>query len=247
MDLNFKKTKPQRIFQIVVDQIQEAILEGRLNPGDTLPSEIKLKEMFATSRGTIREALRVLEQKGLIDIKTGVAGGAVVKQYNSDKITESFNLLVQTQDISFDHLAEFREEIEGIVTAMATEKAGKNDIEVLKEILSEAKDLLNNDKTTWQDYVEIDSRMHIALADIANNPLYTAIVKMVHESIMGSHERYSLYFSIQKYAKESISDLTAIVKAVENGQVEEAGILAKKHVKKFNRIMKETQEKPKEK
>jgi DNA-binding FadR family transcriptional regulator len=225
----------------VVDQIQDAILEGRLKPGDMLPSEIKLKEMFATSRGTIREALRVLEQKGLIDIKTGVAGGAVVKQYNSDKITESFNLLIQTQDISFDHLAEFREEIEGIVTAMAAEKAGKRDIEILNDILSEAKGLLKNSSTTWQEYVEIDSRMHIAFSEVAGNPLYSAVVKMVHESIMGSHERYSLYFSIQKYAKESIKDLTAMVKAVERGQVEEARLLAKKHVRKFNQIMKETQ------
>ena len=91
VDLQFKRTKPVRIFQSVVDQIQAAILDGRLAPGDVLPSEMKLKDMFATSRGTIREALRVLEQKGLVDIKTGVAGGAVVRAPNTEKLTEGLD------------------------------------------------------------------------------------------------------------------------------------------------------------
>ncbi len=71
----FQKAKQNRIFQDVVDQIQEAILQGRLKAGNKLPSERELQEIFQTSRGTLREALRVLEQKGLITIKTGVSGG----------------------------------------------------------------------------------------------------------------------------------------------------------------------------
>ena len=71
----FRAAKQSRIFQDIVDQIQEAILDGRFKAGDMLPSERELKEMFQTSRGTLREALRVLEQKGLIEIKLGVGGG----------------------------------------------------------------------------------------------------------------------------------------------------------------------------
>ena len=74
----FKKAKQTRVFQDVVEQVQDAILNGKLKPGSKLPPERALKDMFNTSRGTLREALRVLEQKGLIDIKLGVAGGAKI-------------------------------------------------------------------------------------------------------------------------------------------------------------------------
>ena len=60
----FQAAKQTKVFQDVVMQIQEAILDGRLKTGDTLPSERQLKGMFNISRGTLREALRVLEQKG---------------------------------------------------------------------------------------------------------------------------------------------------------------------------------------
>ena len=74
----FEAAKQTKVFQNVVEQIQEAILDGRLTTGQTLPAERELKEMFSISRGTLREALRVLEQKGLIEIRLGVNGGAVV-------------------------------------------------------------------------------------------------------------------------------------------------------------------------
>jgi len=59
----FRAAKQSRIFQDIVDQIQEAILSGSVKSGTMLPAERELKEMFETSRGTLREALRVLEQK----------------------------------------------------------------------------------------------------------------------------------------------------------------------------------------
>ena len=64
----FRVARQNRIFRDVVEQIQEAIIQGRLKVGDRLPAERELKEMLQTSRGTLREALRVLEQKGLIEI-----------------------------------------------------------------------------------------------------------------------------------------------------------------------------------
>ncbi|MBW2677983.1 MAG: FadR family transcriptional regulator, partial [Deltaproteobacteria bacterium] len=129
----FHAASQNRIFQDIVDQIQEAILEGRLQTGDILPSERDLKEMFNTSRGTLREALRVLEQKGLIEIKLGVGGGSVVKEVSVDKISESLALLIRTQRVSLNHLAEFREAVEGIIAAQAAERATPADIKQLKE------------------------------------------------------------------------------------------------------------------
>ena len=119
----FKALKPNRAFQLVVEQIEASILDGHYSPGDNLPSELQLKEMFKTSRGTVREALRVLEEKGLIEIKPGAGGGPTVKKPEHDKIIENFSLLLRFQRISFDHLAEFREMLEGQAAALAAQRA----------------------------------------------------------------------------------------------------------------------------
>jgi len=120
----------------VVEQIQEAILQGTLKPGDKLPPERKLKEMFGASRGTLREALRILEQKGFVTIRTGVAGGAVVNALTTDQITESLDLLIRYQKVSLRDLAEFRVGVEGMVAGLAVERAKREEIQYLKLLLT---------------------------------------------------------------------------------------------------------------
>ncbi len=71
----FQTARSTKVFQDVVAQIEEAILSGRIPAGETLPSERELKAMFGVSRPTLREALRVLEEKGLIEIRLGTGGG----------------------------------------------------------------------------------------------------------------------------------------------------------------------------
>ncbi len=137
MNLNFKKMVPLKSYQNVVGQIQEAICEGILKEGDRLPSEMKLKEMFDTSRGTIREALRVLEQKGLIVIKTGVNGGPTVREANTEPISDSIALLIQQQKVSLEHLAQFRTLMEGYISEQAALLAKKEDILRLEKILEQ--------------------------------------------------------------------------------------------------------------
>ena len=243
MVLKVKKLKPSRIFQHVVEQIQDAILNGNLKPGDILPSEMKLKEMFDTSRGTIREALRVLEQKGLVNIRTGVGGGAVVKALETENITESLSLFVQTQNISFDHLAEFREAIEGTVTALAAERAREKDIRKLKAILNDARLLLKNKKAGLEDFSRIDGQLHIAIAEIAGNPIFTAVLKMVHDNIMGHYERYSIFWTEEHSFHENYRDISDIVDAIDRRDSKTARSLAEHHVRKFDRMMKDADKK----
>jgi DNA-binding FadR family transcriptional regulator len=80
--MNFKKAKQNRIFQDIVDQIEGAILDDRIKPDQRLPAERDLCEQFKASRGTLREALRILEQKGLNDGKPGHA--YPIRQSNAD-------------------------------------------------------------------------------------------------------------------------------------------------------------------
>lgn len=233
----FREAKQNRIFQDVVDQIQEAILRGRLKAGNKLPAERELKEIFKTSRGTLREALRVLEQKGLIEIKTGVSGGAVVKALTTHQVSESLDLLIRYQKVSLRHLAEFREGAEGVVAGLAAQRAKKEDIKYLRSLLAEAGTNLEKGISHWDAFIRVDNRLHMALAHIAGNPVYESIFQTVYDNI---HRYYDRYLPREeKLLRENYQDLCDIVKAVEEGESTKAGLLVQDHVNRFNRVMEE--------
>jgi GntR family transcriptional repressor for pyruvate dehydrogenase complex len=232
----FQAAKQTKVFQNVVSQIQEAILEGRLKTGDTLPSERQLKDMFNISRGTLREALRVLEQKGLIEIKLGVGGGSVVKDLNADQVSEGLALLIRSQKVSLNHLAEFREEVEGIVAARAAAESSSADIHKLTVLLDEARKCIQAGPSRRDAFIEIDKSIHMALAELTKNPIYISVLHSVHENI---HRYYDEFLSMdERELQENFRDLCDLVQAVEKRQVDKARRLARDHVRRFNQYMK---------
>ena len=230
MNVKFTKPRQARIFQHIADEIQKAILDGRLKAGDQLPPEMKLKEMFDTSRGSIREALRVLEQKGLLDIKTGVAGGAIVRSPDYSQVTESLNLLVQSQKVTLNHLLEFRQEVEGTVAALAAKRATIEDLSLLKDLLKQARGLLGRAETNGDKLLEIDTKLHVGIAKISGNPVFVAVLRMVHENILNTYDWLALKSS---YALNSnFKDMEILVQAIEMKNHERARSLAQEHVRK---------------
>lgn len=231
----FQVAKQNRIFQDVVEQIQNAILRGDLNPGDTLPSERDLKDMFQTSRGTLREALRVLEQKGLVEIKLGVRGGAVVKSISADTVTDSLDLLIRMRKISLKHLAEFREDVEGVVAAMAAERATREDVSMLEALLEEARLQADAGPSHWDGFIAVDKKFHQALATIARNPIYVLLHQMVHNNIQRYYDDYLP--PDQNRLSENYSDLNQLMETVRDGNADDARKVAQRHVRRFNRYM----------
>lgn len=232
----FRKAKQARIFQDVVDQIQAAILDGRLSPGDRLPAERELGEMMGTSRGTLREALRVLEHMGLIEIRLGVGGGAMVKDPGGDQITESLAMLIRSQKVSLQHLAEFREDVEGTVAGLAARRATAKDIRHLRQLLQTARSCWETGLEKWADFVRVDEKMHMALARAAGNPVYAIILKTVHDNI---HIYYDRFLPPgENELNVNYRDLCDLVETVAGGDIEGARELARNHVRRFTRYMK---------
>jgi DNA-binding FadR family transcriptional regulator len=236
----FQTAKQTKVFQDVVEQIQQAILDGRLKTGDTLPAERELKETFNISRGTLREALRVLEQKGLIKIKLGVGGGSVVKAVDTEQISESLGLLIRSQKVSLNHLAEFREDVEGIVAAHAADKSTRGDIRKLKRLLDRAQTCVEQGISQRNAFIEIDKKIHMTLADITGNPIYSSVLHSIHDNI---HRYYDRFLSMEKRElQENLQDLRDLIQAVENRNADLAQKIAQNHVKRFNQYMKKREQ-----
>lgn len=236
MKLKAKKVKSNRRFQSIVDEVEAAILAGELHPGDQLPPELELKEMFGTGRGTVREALRVLEEKGLVEIKAGAMGGAFVREADPAKLTQHLDLLVQTKAITAEHIREFREAVEPVAASLAARrvtKTGKAKLQAAFEMAEQGYQAHDEEA-----FLRGDVAVHVAIADLTGNPLLTAVLKMVHEHVLGITEDYAL--EGEATLKDNLEDLRSLVKAVSAGRVEDAGIRGIDHVRKFHGRMKAT-------
>ena len=231
----FKKTTQQRIFEDLVAQIEGAILDGHLKTGDKLPAQRDLVDMFQTSRGPLREALRVLEQKGLLEIKRGVRGGAVVKQPGMTPVAESLGLLIRHREITLAELSEFREGVEGNVAAIAAQRATPADIRQLKSLLKQAKKHVGDGIETWERFCQADNRIHVAIAKAAGNRVYEFVLRMVHDNIQQYYEAHPL--RDQPFMQENYQDLCDIVAALEKQQSTAVRSLMQSHVRRFNRYM----------
>jgi DNA-binding FadR family transcriptional regulator len=231
----FQTARPTKIFQDVVAQIEEAILTGRIKTGQTLPSERDLKETFRISRGTLREALRVLEQKGLIEIRLGVGGGSVVRDVDAGRVTESLGLLIRSQKVSLHHLAEFREAVEGSIAAQAAERRSASDIRKLKELLGVARACVEAGGRRRNEFLEVDKQIHMTIAATTQNPIYQSVLTSIHDNI---HRYYDRFLSMDdQELQENCRDLCDLVDAIGKGAADDARRLAREHVRRFNGYM----------
>jgi len=229
----FKKAKQSRVFQDVVEQIQDAILSGKLEPGTKLPAERELKDMFNTSRGTLREALRVLEQKGLIEIKLGVAGGAIVKQIDAEPVMQSLALLIRSGDVSLDHLAEFRIKIEGSIVELAAQRATPQDIQTMEEMFQKAKACF--EQADWKTFLKTDELIHAYFGTMSRNPVFQFLQQSIHDNI---HNYYEYYLPMNHdRTLENLNDLEKIIAAIKAGDGGTASTLIMDHVARFNKKM----------
>jgi GntR family transcriptional regulator, transcriptional repressor for pyruvate dehydrogenase complex len=231
----FKKAKQNRVFQDVVEQIQDAIIKGKLKPGARLPAERELKDLFNTSRGTLREALRVLEQKGLIEIKLGVSGGAIVKRIDAEPIVESLALLIRSGEVSIEHLSEFRIKIEGSLVELAAMRATKEEIAELETMFNQAKDYY--EKNDWENFLKTDEKMHTYIGIMTQNPVFQFVQKTIHDNI---HQYYDEYLPMnKKRTLENLTDFEKIIEAMKINDAKKASDIIMDHVKRFSDKMQE--------
>ena len=227
----FRRARQNRIYEDVVEQIQTAILEGNIPEGERLPSERDLCDQLQTSRGTLREALRILEQKGLVDIRLGANGGAYVKGTNNELMAENLAMLLKSNVVTLEHLEEFRENLEGSVAFLAAKRVTADGKRELAALLDKAKKLNAQGLGKWDEFVRVDEQVHVSIARASANPLYNFVLSSIHANI---HQFYNTFLSVtQLEMDENYADLAAVVQAICNGEAQEAEEKLRQHVHRF--------------
>lgn len=161
----------------VVKEIQRVIVSGQLEPGMKLLPERELADELGVSRTVVREAVRILVAKGLLETKPGV--GTIVRQVTSDQIVEPLSLLLRTQgeDISVEHLHQVRHMLEVEIAGLAALQATGDDVAELKGILDEMETVLDIPEAL----VTSDADFHRELARTTHNPLLIILLDSIQD------------------------------------------------------------------
>lgn len=218
----------------ILNQVENSILTRKLKPGDRLPPERELQEQYHIGRGTVREVLIALQQKGLIEIKKGSKGGAFVKEVDTDHVSETLALLLRHGRISVKHMAEFREVVEVVTAAHAAERATTEDIRRLKDLLEQGASLIRSSKESYREFYQWELSMHKELAGISRNPIFEWISGTLYISME------PLSFHINKYSAEHyevFEDWKDIVQSIEGREIMKVVSIVRSHMLRYRRIM----------
>lgn len=176
-----------RLYEQISQQIQNLILAGSLRPGDKLPPERELAEQFGVSRTAVREAVKALREKGLVEIQPG--RGTFITDSTSEVMRDSLDFIVKVGlSDGVANLNEVRTLMEPGIAARAAKKATEADIETMERAVAAMDQALDNAEA----FAEADLAFHLALAHATRNPLIPILLDPIVDLLREHRKRIFL-------------------------------------------------------
>lgn len=221
----FDQIDRRRYSEQVIQMVVAEIMSDTLAVGDKLPGESELTRQFNVSRTVVREALRVLEESGLVEIRKGPKGGAFVTRSFHKPVSSSLKNLIAHGQITIDHLFDVRALIEPHIAVQAALNAKPADLEPLRVLIEES--------SAHQDDVSLlkanNIRFHLLLSRAAGNP----ILSIVMESVIELVQEFSRNFSDSSLGKEYLQIHRRLLRLIQERRAEEARKLISEDISKL--------------
>ncbi|MGD8227581.1 MAG: FadR/GntR family transcriptional regulator [Desulfobacteraceae bacterium] len=176
----FRPLEKKRYSEQVAEMIQNRILKDRLEIGTSLPSEKELALEFQVSRSVVREALRILELSGLVNIKKGPSGGIFVSHVYHKPIKHSLNNMITSGAVTIDHLFDVRLLIESRIAIEAALHAKDKDLKKLRDLITDSSHHLDDPSHLKRNNL----RFHLLLAKASGNPVLSILLESVFEILV---------------------------------------------------------------
>jgi GntR family transcriptional repressor for pyruvate dehydrogenase complex len=172
----YKIVQSSRLYEQIVEQIEQSVQKGDLKPGDQLPAERELAEQFGVSRTAVREAVKALREKGLVEAYPGK--GTFITNGSSNPMRQSLDRMMRSAQVDpTSSLVEVREILEPEIAALAAVRATEENLNSLREAVA----VMDAAKRDPDAYIEADLDFHLELAEAAANPLILSLI----DSIIG--------------------------------------------------------------
>lgn len=209
--------KRKRLSEEISEQLKAAIFKGTYTPGDRLPPEGHLGRIFQVGRPVVREALRSLENSGLISVKPGAGGGAFVKRIGSHTLIETLEGIVKLDHVSMEELTEARMAVEMAVLPLVMERIRPEDLDALEHNIREAQECLEKGIEEPKNLM-----FHVLLANASRNQLLIKIVKALFGVLAGFIATQEYSYERKKTVLEEHRELFQLLRAKRHREVEAA-------------------------
>jgi GntR family transcriptional repressor for pyruvate dehydrogenase complex len=218
----YRIVKTSRLYEQIVQQVEDSILKGQLKPGDQLPAERDLAQRFGVSRTAVREAVKTLREKGLVEAYSG--RGTFVTNGTSQAIRQSLDLMIRInrQDGSAN-LAELRFVLEPEIAGLAAPRIEEQLLSTMREAVA----VMDRNLHDPDAYVEADLDFHLALAEAVGNPLILSLL----DSIVGLlREQRTRIFEVEGGPERGQFHHKRILTAIERRDPESAREAMRAHL-----------------
>lgn len=215
-----------KISDRIISSIETQMAEGKLMQGDKLPSERKLATQYNASRATIREAIGLMEAKGMVQIRHGMS--TIILDIFKPKLIDPLQDLVKTNQALTSDVIAVRHLLEVEATILAAKNATKIDLATIDAALN---NLLNCDRLDAEAQVDTDIKFHLTIADASKNVVLANMMRS-----MGSLVKHEMLKTInvatQRPNSQSKLDMQhkQIYQAIQNADATQAQTAARAHL-----------------
>jgi GntR family transcriptional regulator, transcriptional repressor for pyruvate dehydrogenase complex len=214
---NFKPIQNTSLSEAVAEQIMTRIAAGQLKPGERLPTEPELMELFGVGRSTVREALKSLSLAGLIETRrsAGTFVSATYAGFLSDRL--KWTVVFSSQELQ--HIVEVRYALEGETAALAAHRATPEQKTKLADLYAALVEAQSPEAAT-----EYDTAFHVLIAEAAHNPLLLSLIlstrALIRNYITYSYVKWGSFDEVDRH--ENVVQHQPILEAILAGQPEAA-------------------------
>lgn len=181
--LDVRQVRKTKVYHEIVEQIKELIASGKIKPGDRLPPERELAELFKASRNSVRDAIRVLEQMGLIDSRQG--DGTYIRSVTAEEVTAPLALCLLQSRTQMRELWEVRRVLEPALAEAAAVRVTEEELDELAAIL----DAQQRKVEAGLLALEEDAAFHYGIAQAAGNGVMLRVMDTLVDLLRQSRER----------------------------------------------------------
>jgi GntR family transcriptional regulator, transcriptional repressor for pyruvate dehydrogenase complex len=208
---------PTKASFLLAEHILRDIVADNLKPGDALPPEREMLEKYGMGRGTVREALRLLEYQGAIKIRQGLNGGPIVRQPSSTHFASTIAFLMQMQQTPFRAIVEVRAAIEPMIGELAAQRINQDALDELKRTIVEMREIIKQEAKAPsarlnEQFNDLNNRFHNVVAWASGNPLFQHLADSLHGLMEGA--TVGMTYN-QRSHRGVVADHEAILNALE--------------------------------
>lgn len=223
--MNFQPIKPKKVSVQIAEQIRASILAGEFTPGDKLPPERELAEMFTVSRPSVREALNLLASSGLVMSYQG--GGTVVQSLVEISSVNPLSELIRIQQDRALDVIEVRKSMESWTVYYAAERALPDDIRRMDEIIT----AMERNLQLKQPFEDLDANLHILIARSTHNIVWLHLMQSLFDAMKEFQQTvWRAVYLTQEDHQLLFEHHKAIVEAIKNKDTQAAREAMKNHL-----------------